>query len=54
MTSLEGFCASVLTYITNVGSRRVRRDDNFQARRLYIAVVLVTISLDLMTVAANG
>ena len=29
MASLEGFCVPVLTYITNVGSRRVRRDDRF-------------------------
>ena len=27
---------------------------DFQSRRLYLVVVLVTVSLDLMTVTANG
>lgn len=54
MARLAGFSLHVLTYITNVGRRRVRRDNNYSCRTPYIALVLVTVSLDPMTVAANG
>ena len=54
MARLEGFSLHVLTYITNVGRRRVRRDNSCSSRTPYIALVLVTVSHHPMTVAANG
>ena len=51
MASLERFWATVLTYITNVG-----RGEIIEIQRCppYFVLVLMTVSVGLMTVAANS